>query len=170
MNLSNEFVRALDYAFPLEPAQRSKTYNGRFRYRAAIGEIMWSMITTHPEMLHPVFKLSQFALRTVSIHYDAVFTYTRTMTLADWWQILRRQQKMWHIAIRNFALQDCTEHKLSVLMSCSSNENTSDMFTKQVSKIIFARHNENISGRSALFRVNPLIRVPRPPSGSRGGC
>jgi hypothetical protein len=74
-----------------------------------------------------------------------------------------------HIAIRDFALQYWTEHNIIVLLSCSSNENASDMVTNQVGKILFACHNDNISGRSAFFRVNPLIRVPRPPSGARGG-
>jgi hypothetical protein len=73
VNPSNEFVRALDLAIPLEPSQRSKTDNYHFCYRAAIGELIWPMITTHPELSYPVVKLIQFASRPASIQYDAMF-------------------------------------------------------------------------------------------------
>jgi hypothetical protein len=48
MNPSNEFVRALDSAEPLDPYECSRLDNTRFRYRAAIGELIWPMITTQP--------------------------------------------------------------------------------------------------------------------------
>jgi hypothetical protein len=48
MNPSYEFVRALDSAEPLDPSERSRLDNTRFRYRAAIGELIWLMITTRP--------------------------------------------------------------------------------------------------------------------------
>jgi hypothetical protein len=47
--------------------------NTRFRYRAAIGELIWLMITTRPELSYPVVKLSQFATSPATIHYDAVY-------------------------------------------------------------------------------------------------
>jgi hypothetical protein len=50
MNPSNEFVRALDYVEPLEPTHRSKLDSTRFRYRATIGELIWHMITTRPDL------------------------------------------------------------------------------------------------------------------------
>jgi hypothetical protein len=95
VNPSNEFVRALDSEIPLERAQRTKTDNGRFRYRTATGELIWPMMTTRPELSYPVVKLSQFASSPASIHYDAVFgifqylsgtrddgmTYTRTIAM-----------------------------------------------------------------------------------------
>jgi hypothetical protein len=46
-NPSNEFVRAV---IPLLSARRSKTDNGRIRYRATIGDLIWPMITAHPEL------------------------------------------------------------------------------------------------------------------------
>jgi hypothetical protein len=46
MNPSNEFFRALDDATPLDPVERTRADNTRFRYRAAIGELIWPMITT----------------------------------------------------------------------------------------------------------------------------
>jgi hypothetical protein len=79
-------------------------------------------------------------------------------------------RQMRHIAIRDFSLQDWTERNLIVLTACASNDNASDMFTKQVGKILFARHHDHISGRSTFFRINPdLLHVPRSSSGARGG-
>jgi hypothetical protein len=72
MNPSNEFVRALDSVEPLEPSERSRLENTRFRYGAMIGELIWPMITTRPELSYPVVKLSQFATSPATIHYDAV--------------------------------------------------------------------------------------------------
>jgi hypothetical protein len=46
MNPSNEFTRALDSAEPREPSERSRLDNTRFCYHAAIGELIWMMITT----------------------------------------------------------------------------------------------------------------------------
>jgi hypothetical protein len=40
-----------------------------------IGELMWPVITTHPELSYPIVKLSQFATNPAVIHYDAVFQY-----------------------------------------------------------------------------------------------
>jgi hypothetical protein len=63
-------------------------------------------------------------------------------------------RKMRHIAIRDFTLQDWTERDFFTLIPCPSNENTSDMFTKQVGRIFFARHMDHISGRTTFFRIN----------------
>jgi hypothetical protein len=62
---------------------------------------------------------------------------------------------MHHIAIRDFALQDWTEINLIALTARASNVNASDMFIKQVGKILFARHNDHSSGRTTLFWINP---------------
>jgi hypothetical protein len=43
-------------------------------------------------------------------------------------------RQMKHIAIRDFTLQDWTDRDLVTLVSCPTNANTSDMFTKQVEK------------------------------------
>jgi hypothetical protein len=50
--------------------------------------------------------------------------------------------QMRHIAIRDFALQDWTERNLISLTACASNANASDMFTKQVGNILFARNHD----------------------------
>jgi hypothetical protein len=79
-------------------------------------------------------------------------------------------RQMRHIAIRDFALQDWTERNLISITACASNTNASDMFTKQVRNILFARHHDHISGRTTFFRINPdLLHVPRSSSGARGG-
>jgi hypothetical protein len=102
MNPSNEFVRALDSVEPLAPSERSGLDNTRFCYCAAIGELIWTMITTRTELSYPVIKLSQFATSPATIHYDAVYgifqylsgtsddglTYTRSKPLT-WGPLLK---------------------------------------------------------------------------------
>jgi hypothetical protein len=79
-------------------------------------------------------------------------------------------RQMRHIDIRDFALKDWTERNLISLTACASNANASDMFTKQVGKILFARHHDHISGRTTFFRINPdLLHFPRSSSEARGG-
>jgi hypothetical protein len=73
MNPSNDFVLALDSAEPLEPNHRALLDSTRFRYRATIGELIWPMLMTRPELSYPVVKLSQCATNPATIHYDAVF-------------------------------------------------------------------------------------------------
>jgi hypothetical protein len=72
MNPSNDFIRALDSAEPLEPAHCSCLDSTRFRYRDAIGELIWPIIATYPELSYPVVKLSQFSTNPATVHYDAV--------------------------------------------------------------------------------------------------
>jgi hypothetical protein len=64
-------------------------------------------------------------------------------------------QQMRHVAVCDFALQDWTEINIITLAACASNSNASDMFTKQVGNILFARHKYHISGRTTFFRINP---------------
>jgi hypothetical protein len=59
MNPSNEFVPALDYAEPLEPNHRARLGCTHFRYRAVIDELIWPMITMHPELSYPIVKLRE---------------------------------------------------------------------------------------------------------------
>jgi hypothetical protein len=76
---------------------------------------------------------------------------------------------MRHIAIRDFALQDWTARNVIALTACASNTNASDMLTKKVGKMLFASHNDHISGRATFFWINPdLLLVPRHSSGARG--
>jgi hypothetical protein len=46
MNPSNEFVRVLDYATPLDQVEHTRSDNIHFCYHTAIGELIWPMITT----------------------------------------------------------------------------------------------------------------------------
>jgi hypothetical protein len=101
MNPSNKFVRALESAEPINLSERSRLDNTRFHYRTVIGELIWPMITTRPELSYPVVKLSQFATSPATIHYDDVYeifqylsgtrndglTYTRPDTLT-WGPVL----------------------------------------------------------------------------------
>jgi hypothetical protein len=61
MHPDNDFVKALDTAIPLDPEVCAETDRLRFRYRGAIGELIWPMVTTCPELSFPVVKLSQFS-------------------------------------------------------------------------------------------------------------
>jgi hypothetical protein len=79
-------------------------------------------------------------------------------------------RQMSHIAIHDFALKDWTERNIAVLTACALNANSFDMSTKQVGKILCARHNDHISSRTTFFWINSdLLLVPRHSSGSRGG-
>jgi hypothetical protein len=73
INPSNEFVSALDDVTPLNPVERTRADNTRFRYRAAIGELIWPMITTRSEISYHVVKLSQFSSNPAKVHYDDVY-------------------------------------------------------------------------------------------------
>jgi hypothetical protein len=70
MNPSNEFIRALDSAEPLESTQHSELDNTQSRYRAAIGELMWPIITARPELSYPIIKLSQFSTNPAAIQHS----------------------------------------------------------------------------------------------------
>ena len=43
-----------------------------FSYRQAIGELIYAMVTTRPDISFPVIKLSQFSATPREVHYDAV--------------------------------------------------------------------------------------------------
>jgi hypothetical protein len=64
-------------------------------------------------------------------------------------------RQMHHITIRDFALQDWTARNLIALAVCASKANASDMFIKQVGKILFSRHNDHISNWITFFSINP---------------
>jgi hypothetical protein len=71
MSADNEHIRSLDTA-PAPSSADSVKLEGLFRYRGAIGELIWAMITCRPEISFPVTKLSQFATAPAKLHYDAV--------------------------------------------------------------------------------------------------
>ena len=73
MSPENDYIHSLDTAVPpTTDAGRLALENGHFRYRGAIGELIWAMITCRPELSFPVCKLSQFSADPAKIHYDAV--------------------------------------------------------------------------------------------------
>jgi hypothetical protein len=80
MQPDNDFVKSLDNAVPLEPEVCAATDKNRFRYRGAIGELIWPMVTCRPELLFPVAKLSQFSVAPAMIHYDAVLAIFRYLS------------------------------------------------------------------------------------------
>jgi hypothetical protein len=80
MHPDNDFVKALDSALPLDPDVRAATDKSCFRYCRAIGELIWPMVTTRPELAFPVVKLSQFSVGPAMIHYDAVLAIFRYLS------------------------------------------------------------------------------------------
>jgi hypothetical protein len=72
MSSENEHIHALDTAEPPSTAAgKLALENAHFRYRGAIGELIWAIITCRPEISKPVCKLSQFSTTPAKIHYDA---------------------------------------------------------------------------------------------------
>jgi hypothetical protein len=69
MDPSPTAIRAIDEA-SAQPDNDFETR--RFRYRGAIGEIIWMMVTCRPDIAFPCIKLSQFSVGPAPIHYDAV--------------------------------------------------------------------------------------------------
>jgi hypothetical protein len=73
MSPENDHIHSLDTASPpTTDAGKLALENGHFRYRGAIGELIWAMITCRPELSFPVCKLSQFSAHPAKLHYDAV--------------------------------------------------------------------------------------------------
>jgi hypothetical protein len=95
MRPDNSYIKSLDKAIPFEPEERKRYETQHFRYRAAIGELIWPMITVRPDLAFPVVKLSQFSVEPAEEHFQAVMyifqylfdkrqlgiTYTRTMPI-----------------------------------------------------------------------------------------
>ena len=73
MSPDNAHVRSLDTAvLPATTTEHDALESRHFRYRGAIGELIWAMITCRPELSFPVVKLSQFSINPAHVHYLAV--------------------------------------------------------------------------------------------------
>ena len=60
--------------------QRKLATNMNFKYRQAIGELLFAAVTCRPDILFAVIKLSQYSTRPAKIHFQAVkhvFKYLR---------------------------------------------------------------------------------------------
>ena len=53
-----------------EIAQLEKKHG--FRYRQAIGELIYALVTCQPNISFPIIKLSQYSTRPTKIHFEAV--------------------------------------------------------------------------------------------------
>jgi hypothetical protein len=168
MNPSREFVRALDSAEPLTLSESSRLDNTRFCYRAVIGELIWPMITTRPELSYPVVKLSQFATSPATIHYDAVYgifqylsgkrddglTYTRPDTLA-WGAVLK------HAHLRSQPTNRIDEHvpieNLKTLFGYSNADWAMDLrHRRSISGMVFFLSGAVVSWKT---RVQPTVAM-----------
>ena len=73
MAADNEHIHSLDTAIPPSTSEECEALEAaNFRYRGAIGELIWAMITCRPEISFPVVKLSQFSTHPAAAHYTAV--------------------------------------------------------------------------------------------------
>jgi len=66
-----------------------------------------------------------------------------------------------HIDIRNFAIQSWVEEDKIVLLEINTSLNPADILTKQVPRLPFSLHYDNLSGRSHLAKINS--KTYRPP-------
>jgi hypothetical protein len=73
MKAENEHVHQLDQAESLDHAAFTAMEKTQFRYRSAIGELIWPMICARPDIAFATVKLSQFSLAPAAIHYKALF-------------------------------------------------------------------------------------------------
>jgi hypothetical protein len=74
MKAENEHVHQRDRAEPLDHAAFAAMEKTRFRYRSAIGELIWPMICARPDIAFATVKLSQFSSAPAAMHYKALFT------------------------------------------------------------------------------------------------
>jgi hypothetical protein len=168
MNPSNEFVRALDDATPLDPVERTRADNTRFHYRATIGELSWLMITTRPEILYPVIKLNQFSSNPAKLHYDAVYgifqylfgtrndglTYTRKVPI-EWAPFVI------HVPLRSQPMDCKDEHipteKLATLYGYSDSDWVMDIRNhRSISGMIFFLGGAVIAWKTC---VQPIVSL-----------
>jgi hypothetical protein len=76
----NDFVKTLDSTIPLDLDVCSASDKQHFRYRGAIGELIWLVITTHPELVFPVVELSEFSVAPAMILYDVILAIYLSVT------------------------------------------------------------------------------------------
>ena len=72
MSSDNDHICLLDSASPPVSDSDRLLLEKLFRYRGGVGELIWAMITTRPEVSFPVTKLSQFSTAPAAVHYTAV--------------------------------------------------------------------------------------------------
>lgn len=71
MSSDNDHVHVLDTVSPPLLEADQVLLEKLFRYRGGIGELIWAMITTRPEISFPTTKLNQFTAP-AAVHYQAV--------------------------------------------------------------------------------------------------
>ena len=90
MRDDSTYLRQLDTDLGPNITTNPKEYHAlekemKFKYRKAIGELLFAMVTTRPDISFPVIKLSKFSNNPGKIHYTAVkniFRYLRA-TVSD---------------------------------------------------------------------------------------
>ena len=74
MKNESDFQKHLEMAQPptTEKAQQTLEKKTGFKYRRAIGELLYAMVTCRPDISFPVIKLSQYSINPADEHYLAV--------------------------------------------------------------------------------------------------
>ena len=72
MNPDRTYLARLDESVKLDEDPKNVEKRKGFSYRQAIGELIYAMVTTRPDISFPVIKLAQFSINPAEIHYDAV--------------------------------------------------------------------------------------------------
>ena len=73
INPDPKFQRQLELCEPASPAelqQLERKY--KFKYRQAIGEMIYAMVTCRPDLSYTIIKLSQYSTRPAETHFKAV--------------------------------------------------------------------------------------------------
>ena len=72
MNPDRTYLTKLDESAKHDDDPKAIEESKGFSYRQAIGELIYAMVTTRPDISFPVIKLAQFSTNPAGIHYDAV--------------------------------------------------------------------------------------------------
>ena len=73
MNSDNEYQRRLEQAPALnEQELKAVEKEMGFKYRQAIGELIYALVTCRPDISYAIIKLSQYSTRPSRIHFEAV--------------------------------------------------------------------------------------------------
>ena len=73
MNPDPKYQRKLELSEPATPEQvqqLEKKY--KFKYRQAVGEMIYAMVTCRPDISYSIIKLSQYSTRSAEVHFQAL--------------------------------------------------------------------------------------------------
>ena len=73
MNPDNKYQHRLETATPMTKQQKADLEQTlQFTYRQGVGELIYAMITSRPDISYAIIKLSQYATKPARIHFEAL--------------------------------------------------------------------------------------------------